>query len=76
MSLQKEYNKTILELIDYRVGRKVPSIFLNPIEKDYRLHYRSRLVDKLKAIKSQLRKYIKERKLRPQLAPASKLDWI
>jgi hypothetical protein len=52
MSLQKEYNKTILELIDYRVVRKVPLVFLNPIEKDYRLHYRTRLVDKLKVIKS------------------------
>ena len=76
MSLQKEYNKTVLELIDYRVVRKAPMVFPNPIEKDYRLHYRTRLVDKLKTIKLQLRKYIKERKLAPPLGPASKHDWV
>ena len=50
-SLHKEYNKTVYEILDYRVDKKKEMRYLNFIKEDYRANFRRRLLDKLKVIK-------------------------
>ena len=73
-NLQKEYNKTIIELIDYKVKPSTSMIFVNPIIKDYRLQYREQLIKKCKAIKDQLKLYVQDQNLRPK--KQNTMDWV
>ena len=62
-SLHKEYNKTVYEILDYRVDKKQEMRYLNFIKEDYRANFRRRLLDKLKVMKMTLHSYIKKRHL-------------
>ena len=39
-NLRKEYNKTVLEILDYSVDKKTKLFFNNPLEIDYRAYFR------------------------------------
>ena len=62
-SLHNEYNKTVYEILDYRVSKKKEMNYKNYIKGDYRAYFRRRLLDKLVVIKSSLHSQIKKRNL-------------
>lgn len=62
-SLQQEYNKTVFEILDYRIEKKKPPVYKQYTEIDYRSLFRQKLIDKLKNIKTVLHRQIKQREL-------------
>lgn len=75
-NLKKEYNKTMLEILDFSVDKDRPIFFQNPIKQDFRAYFRGRLLKKLNAIKTILKGHIKTRGLRPGLDDDRYCGWV
>ena len=75
-NLRKEYNKTVLELMDYSVDKHQKLLFQNPLNKNYMAYFREKLVKKMGGIKAILKGHIKTRGLRPGLNEDRYCGWL